>query len=324
MKLRKPNTPKPERKEVNPLLLVDGNNLVARMTHVFLGLKSVGIDNGGLFGSIQVLSRFLGKFEFSGIYFCVDKGVPEFRKKAVLASNKIGNPDGDMILEYKGNRPDAEDEFKAEYIRQIKLAEEHLPKLGINVAYALGYEADDVIAGLARSAKSRRQRVVVYSNDGDMVQLKDDSISVYHPTKDIFIQEVPKGLLIKKAIVGDSSDNIKGVPGIGAKRADAVFDELNISEEYRDDIQFFVDELSKYQGSNKFVLKVKEHAKAVELAHSALDLSMTEEEVMEHLEINRGVLDSVEIVKMFKEFRFNDFLENFKMYIRPFERAISG
>jgi DNA polymerase-1 len=137
--------------------------------------------------------------------------------------------------EYKGNRPDAPEDFKL----QLPIAINWLEKMGYHSVSIDGYEADDVIASYTKKAVHAGLKVRIVSHDKDLYQLINDSVSVWDPTKKKTVTEVeciekfgvkPSDFIEFQALIGDSVDNVPGVRGIGPKTAEKLINEYKTVE----------------------------------------------------------------------------------------------
>lgn len=142
----------------------------------------------------------------------------------VLFDAKRKNFRNDIFPDYKANRSETPEEL----IPQFPIIREAVNALNINYLEMEGYEADDLIATYAKIAKEQGLEVVVVSADKDLLQLLGDGVSYYDPMKDKFCDEkdvldkfgvTPDRVVDVQALMGDSSDNIPGVPGVGPKTA---------------------------------------------------------------------------------------------------------
>ncbi len=194
------------------LLLVDGNNLLFRSFFALPRLtRSDGFPNGALHGFVAALRKLLREEEPELAAVAFDPPGPTFRHESF--------PD------YKAHRPETPPELALQmpFTRQVSRA------LGVSVVEVEGVEADDVIGSLAAAAAPEGYRVLVVSGDKDLLQIVNDQVSVVPPgTPDRRID--PAGVEAKLGVpprfvpdylglVGDSVDNIPGVPGIGPKTA---------------------------------------------------------------------------------------------------------
>lgn len=197
------------------LLLVDGNNLMYRSFFAMPRLtRSDGLPNGALHGFVATLRKILREEEPEYAAVAFDARGPTFRHEA--------------YPEYKANRP----EMPPELVQQVPFTRDLSQVLGVTVVEIAGVEADDVIGSLARAGSGRGYRVLIVSGDKDLLQLVDDRVSVVLPA-DTTKRLDPAGVEAKLKVppgrvpdylglVGDSVDNIPGVPGIGPKTATAL------------------------------------------------------------------------------------------------------
>ena len=196
-------------------LLIDGNNLAHRCRHVF-SLSNRGEDVSVKFGFLKVLQSLMRKFKPSSVIVCWDGGVPDIRVKAVpeyKASRDHGDP-----LEYE------------DFIRQInELITYSLPMMGIVCARRPGVEADDL---LYHASRMLADDSVIVTSDKDLLQAVGNGVKVHNPARDTTYdvetlkEEIGIGVMNYvdwRAIQGDGSDNIPGVPGIGEKTATKLF-----------------------------------------------------------------------------------------------------
>ncbi len=193
------------------LVLVDGSGLVHRAFHAIRGLRnSQGMPTNALYGLATMLRKLLRERrpEYAAVVF--DAGRETFRNQ--------------MYAAYKANRPPAPEDLAVQfpYARRIASA------LGFLVLEVPGYEADDVIATLTEKARSAGFEVVIESGDKDLFQLVGDGVVVHDPMRNITydregvlvkIGVPPEGMRDYLALVGDASDNVPGVRGIGEKGA---------------------------------------------------------------------------------------------------------
>lgn len=201
------------------ILIIDGNNIIMRAFHTPSGdlCTKAGEPTGSMRGFLNSLKTYIDKFpEVTKVVVAWDGGRSKWRKA--------------MFPDYKGNRSydsTPEDKIKFEGLwEQIRLTHELLPDLGVYSIKVDGNEADDVIAYVCDKYKDEDK--IVITSDKDMLQLIDDKTSIYNLYKDKVISEVnffdEYGVNLNawmgyRALQGDSSDNISGIPGIGEKTA---------------------------------------------------------------------------------------------------------
>lgn len=209
---RLPSTPDPER-----LLLIDGHSLAYRAFYGIPDLtSSTGQPVGAIFGFWRALLMMMRSFPSEHVAVTFDAPGPTFRH--------------DMYGDYKANRSPMPEELRS----QIPLIEELLDVIGIPVFSVPGVEADDVMASLATKAAECGLKSLIATSDKDLAQLVDDNISLLRPSRrgadsslkvlDAYGVEakygVPPARIVDLfALVGDSSDNVPGVPSVGEKTA---------------------------------------------------------------------------------------------------------
>ena len=194
------------------LYLIDGNSQMYRAYHAIRDLTGPdGRSTNAVYGFVTMLRKLISKHKPDYIAAAFDVAGPTFRTE--------------IESSYKANRP----EMPEDLVEQVPLVHESCRALGVPVLTLPGYEADDLIGTLTERATKKGMAVVIVTGDKDLFQLVSDSVKVYNP-KDNGIwydaAEVQKKFGVKPSqvvdvlsLMGDSSDNIKGVPGIGEKGA---------------------------------------------------------------------------------------------------------
>ena len=193
------------------VIIIDATAFVFRAYHAMRPLTAAdGTPTGALFGYSQMLMNLLKDSRPDHVAAVFDAPGPSFRK--------------DLYEQYKAHRPETPEEIRV----QIPLCMEFSRLIGIPVFSMVGYEADDIIATIATRWPVGDDRVVIYSSDKDLMQLVDGRVTMFDPMRDKVYD--PAGVFEKfrvqpsqvgdyLALVGDTSDNVPGVPGIGAKGA---------------------------------------------------------------------------------------------------------
>jgi DNA polymerase-1 len=193
------------------LVLVDGSSYLYRAFHAMPSLtNSRGEPTGAVYGVVNMLRRLLADYAPRYIAVVFDAKGRTFRD--------------DIYAEYKANRPPMPDELSA----QIASLHEIVRALGLPLLQIQGVEADDVIGTLAKRAAADGLDTLVSTGDKDMAQLVNEQVHLVDTMKDVVYDRAaviakfgvpPERIIDYLTLVGDTSDNIPGVPGIGPKTA---------------------------------------------------------------------------------------------------------
>ncbi|MDE2144757.1 MAG: hypothetical protein KGJ01_02210 [Patescibacteria group bacterium] len=217
------------------LLLIDANSLIHRAYHALPPLTSKGgKPAGALYGLSSMLLKIIKERRPEYIAAAFDRPEPTKREEE--------------YAEYKATRPPAEESLVSQLIESREL----FKKFGIVSFERPGYEADDLVASLAEKFKNDGLDIVIFSGDQDLFQMVEDGkIVVETPLKGIRNSVVYDGVGVKekfgvppdkvadyKGLVGDVSDNIPGVPGVGPKTAAGLIEKYgsveNLVKEFRE------------------------------------------------------------------------------------------
>ncbi|MGK4445813.1 DNA polymerase I [Yersinia enterocolitica] len=202
----------------NPLILVDGSSYLYRAYHAFPPLtNSSGEPTGAMYGVLNMLRSLLLQYRPSHVAVVFDAKGKTFRDE--------------LFAEYKSHRPPMPDDLRL----QIEPLHQMVKAMGLPLLVVSGVEADDVIGTLAQEAEKAGHAVLISTGDKDMAQLVTPNITLINTMNNAILgpQEVcekygvPPELIIDfLALMGDSSDNIPGVPGVGEKTAQALLQGL--------------------------------------------------------------------------------------------------
>ena len=202
----------------NPLILVDGSSYLYRAYHAFPPLTNrLGEPTGAMYGVLNMLRSLIMQYQPTHAAVVFDAKGKTFRDE--------------LFEHYKSHRPPMPDDLRA----QIEPLHEMVKAMGLPLLAVSGVEADDVIGTLAQEAERAGRSVLISTGDKDMAQLVTPAITLINTmTNTILGPEeveakygVPPELIIDfLALMGDSSDNIPGVPGVGEKTAQALLQGL--------------------------------------------------------------------------------------------------
>ncbi|GAB2926477.1 DNA polymerase I [Hafnia psychrotolerans] len=198
----------------NPLILVDGSSYLYRAYHAFPPLtNSAGEPTGAMYGVLNMLRSLLLQYTPSHVAVVFDAKGKTFRDE--------------LFDQYKSHRPPMPDDLRA----QIEPLHQMVKAMGLPLLVVSGVEADDVIGTLALEAEKAGHAVLISTGDKDMAQLVTPGVTLINTMNNAILGPdevaekygVPPELIIDfLALMGDSSDNIPGVPGVGEKTAQAL------------------------------------------------------------------------------------------------------
>ncbi|GAA6137998.1 DNA polymerase I [Arenicella sp. 4NH20-0111] len=194
-------------------ILIDGSSYLYRAFYV-PQLKRMqtkdGQPTGAVFGIMNMIKSLMLEYPNSNIVAIFDAKGKNFRHE--------------MYSDYKANRPSMPDELRS----QVEFVHRGVKALGIPLVATPGVEADDVIGAYAKHASSQGQSVLVASGDKDLAQIVNDKVSLIDTMKKVIMDEAgvvskfgvrPDQIIDYLALMGDTSDNIPGVPKVGPKTA---------------------------------------------------------------------------------------------------------
>ncbi len=213
---------------MDKLVLFDGHSILNR---AFYGIpiltNSEGLHTNAVYGFLNIMFKILEEEKADHLAVAFDLKEPTFRHR--------------LYAEYKGTRKPMPEELR----EQVPLLKEVLTAMGIPILSLPGYEADDVLGTLAKKNAAAGAEVSVVSGDRDLLQLADDHIKIRIPKTsrgsteihDYYPEDVkreyrvtPREFIDVKALMGDASDNIPGVPSIGEKTATAIIEQYGSIE----------------------------------------------------------------------------------------------
>ena len=292
---------------MNKILLVDGNSILNR---AFYGLPDLttkeGLHTNAVLGFLNIIFKVIDEEKATHICVAFDVKHPTFRH--------------DMYKEYKGTRKSMPDELR----EQVPLIKEVLASMNIFTIERPGYEADDILGTLSRNADKAGYLVSVLSGDRDLLQLATDKILIRLPKtkagKTIIesyyadnVKETygvdPITFIDMKGLMGDTSDNIPGVPGIGEKTAAKLLTEYGSLEGVYDNL----DTMKKSKMKDN-LQEFKEQAfMSRELATIKLDCELEAD------------LEDMLIEDMFNSISYDLFVKlEFKSYMNKFSDDAKG
>ncbi len=273
------------------LVLVDGSSFLYRAFHALPPLSnSQGEPTGAIYGVANMLRKLLDTYDTPWFAVVFDAPGKTFRN--------------DLYREYKSHRPPMPGELKA----QLGPLKELIEAMGIPVIVEEGVEADDVIATLARRAAAEGFDVVVATSDKDLAQLVDDRIILDNTMSDTRLDVAgveakfgvgPERIVDFLALVGDSSDNVPGVPGVGPKTAAKWLKKYGSLDE----ILALADEIKGKAGENlRANLEQLQLARRLVQVHDDVPLRIGP------ADLRRRPPDTARLVELLKRFEFTTWL----------------
>ncbi len=282
------------------LLLVDGHSILSRS---FYGIKSdmtnsEGLHTNAIYGFLNTFFNVFNEEMPNYIFVAFDVKEKTFRHK--------------MYDAYKGQRKPFPEEFR----EQVPVMKELLKTMGVTCVELPGFEADDIIGTLSKRAEKEGLQVTILSGDRDLLQLATDNIMVripkgasvienYHTAEVIAKLGVsPLEYIDVKALMGDTSDNIPGVPGIGEKTA------TNLIVQYKslENVIEHVEEIKQ----NKIRENLKENIELARLCKKLATINIDAPLTQETKEGAFGNFFNQDVYKFFSKLELKRFLTKYK------------
>lgn len=301
----------------------DGHYLLHRVMHVPQLRMLATKDNkptGAVFGFIKSLRATVGSFkEVRKIVVVFDGGARSKRREEIYPEYKKREKKDDVD-------PDGLT-YQQKFQMQLNYLKFMLPRLGIKMVQLPGREGDDVVAFIARNLKDHLK--IVVSDDKDMYQLVSEDIHIWRPLKGerVSLQNFEdiarcklEHFLLRKSVLGDSSDNISGIKGVGEKTVDKVLDVCGDIGPYPHD-NFF--EAAMLMSSRK-AQAIAENLDVVLRNFELIDIDR-EEFTDEELERILGLVnapakfDVLAVRRLFTGLEFFSLVEDFDRWVTPFQ-----
>ena len=278
----------------NPLILVDGSSYLYRAYHAFPPLtNSAGEPTGAMYGVLNMLRSLIMQYQPTHAAVVFDAKGKTFRDE--------------LFEHYKSHRPPMPDDLRA----QIEPLHAMVKAMGLPLLAVSGVEADDVIGTLAREAEKAGRPVLISTGDKDMAQLVTPGITLINtmtntilgPEEVVTKYGVPPELIIDfLALMGDSSDNIPGVPGVGEKTAQALLQGLG-------GLDVLYAEPEKiagltFRGAKTMAAKLEQNKEMAYLSYklATIKTDVELELTCEQLEVQAPEADA--LLAMFKQYEF--------------------
>jgi DNA polymerase-1 len=295
------------------IVLIDGHSILNRAFYGVPDLtNSSGLHTNAIYGFLNIMFKILAEENPQYLVVAFDVKAPTFRHE--------------MFPEYKGTRSAMPEELR----EQVPVIRDVLKAMGIKIIEKAGYEADDLLGTISKHSAREGLEVSVISGDRDLLQLAEDDIKIRIPktkrgtteiedynTKDVLekYQVSPEQIIELKALMGDTADNIPGVPGIGEKTATKIIVEFgSIENAYAN-----IDEIKP----NKARESLKENYEKAQLSKTlaTIDINCNIEFALEDAKLSN--LYTEEAYNLFKNLEFKNLLNRFETPVstNQFEEA---
>ncbi len=273
-----------------PLILVDVSSMFFRAFYAIPNLTNKeGFPTNALYGFLSMTAKLQQQFDCKHMIYCFDRPEPSFRKE--------------LDVRYKANRSD----MPVDLGLQIPFIKDFTDHLGIPRLDMLGFEADDLIGSYATWGQAQGYKVIIVSGDKDFAQLISEDIVMVDTMKDITYDIAtvkkkwgvePKQFIDYLALIGDSSDNIPGVRGIGPKSAQKLL------EDYKT-LDGIYDNIAAIKGGNQ--KKLIEHKDEAYLSKTLVTIKIDIDLPVKPENINLQPKNHDKLNELFVKFDFKKF-----------------
>ena len=220
---------------MSKIVLIDGHSMLNRAFYGVPDLTNAkGLHTNAIYGFLNILFKILEEEKPDYLTVAFDVHAPTFRHE--------------MYKEYKGTRKPMPEELR----QQVPVMKQVLEAMGVLIVEKAGLEADDILGTIAKRSEAEGIEVALVSGDRDLLQIATDHIKIRIPktrggkteiedyyAKDVFerYQVTPEEFIDLKALMGDTADNIPGVPGIGEKTATKITTQYHSIETAHDHVE---------------------------------------------------------------------------------------
>ncbi len=285
------------------ILLIDGHSILNRAFYALPVLtNSEGTPTNAVLGFLNIMFKILDEEKPNYLAVAFDVHQKTFRH--------------DMFVEYKGTRKSMPDELRA----QVPIMKEVLQAMGVTILEKPGFEADDVLGTIAKGAEKEGISASILSGDRDLLQLATDKIKIRIPktkkggteiedynTADVIEKYgvTPTQFIDLKGLMGDASDNIPGVPGIGEKTATKIITSFDTIENAYEHVEEVTPNKAKESLKSNYELAVLSKTLATIKTDCEIDFIMTDAKV--------GNLYNENAYTYFKKLELKSLLTRFQM-----------
>ena len=282
------------------LILVDGSGYIFRAYYALPPMNnSKGIPTNAVYGFCNMMLRLIDEHPNDKILIILDAGKNTFRNT--------------LYAEYKANRSEAPEDL----IPQFGIIREAIDAFGLDVIEKKDFEADDIIASYVRYGEENQIPTTVFSSDKDLFQLLSANTRIMDPMKNVEIDEAKvrdkfgvgsDKITDVQALIGDSVDNIPGVPGIGPKTAAKLINEFGTFEE----LLANKDQIANVRIKNL----IHDHEESAKISHQLVILK-NDLELPIQIEELKAFDDSPKLNDFFKKYEFKSLIRTSAHETKP-------
>ena len=282
------------------LILVDGSGYIFRAYYALPPMNnSKGIPTNAVYGFCNMMLRLIDEHPNDKILIILDAGKNTFRNT--------------LYAEYKANRSEAPEDL----VPQFGIIREAIDAFGLDVIEKKDFEADDIIASYVRYGEENKIPTTVFSSDKDLFQLLSANTRIMDPMKNVEIDEAkvrdkfgvgPDKITDVQALIGDSVDNIPGVPGIGPKTAAKLINEFGSFEE----LLANKDQIANVRIKNL----IHDHEDSAKISHQLVILK-NDLELPIQIEELKAFDDSPKLNDFFKKYEFKSLIRTSAHETKP-------
>lgn len=282
----------------NPFILVDGSSYLFRAFHAPPHLtNSNGEPTGAIYGVVNMLRSLLKKYQPSHMAVVFDAKGKTFRS--------------DIYEEYKAHRPPMPDDLRS----QIEPLHNIVKAMGLPLLCIDGVEADDVIGTLAQQAGDQGRFTLISTGDKDMAQLVNEHVMLINTMTDTLLDTdgvekkfgvKPEQIIDYLALMGDSSDNIPGLPKVGEKTAQAMLQGIPSIDKIYEDIEA-VTSLS-FRGAKSMPDKLREYKDQLLMSRELATIKLDVELPMHPDDLHIQPADSEKLAELYGQCEFRRWL----------------
>ncbi|KTG28758.1 DNA polymerase I [Idiomarina sp. WRN-38] len=282
----------------NPFILVDGSSYLFRAFHAPPHLtNSNGEPTGAIYGVVNMLRSLLKKYQPSHMAVVFDAKGKTFRS--------------DIYEEYKAHRPPMPDDLRS----QIEPLHNIVKAMGLPLLCIDGVEADDVIGTLAQQAGDQGRFTLISTGDKDMAQLVNEHVMLINTMTDTLLDTdgvekkfgvKPEQIIDYLALMGDSSDNIPGLPKVGEKTAQAMLQGIPSIDKIYEDIEA-VTSLS-FRGAKSMPDKLREYKDQLLMSRELATIKLDVELPMHPDDLDIQPADSEKLAELYGQCEFRRWL----------------